>query len=101
MYHKTVDSHEPTHATSLGVVTVQLGDRGRLVVPAGVRRRLGLKLGDRFLLKVEADGSMRLINIREAVQGLCGIYAHIAPGRSLVDELIEERRCEAEREDAE
>lgn len=75
-----------------------LGDRGRIVVPAKVRERLGLHSGDRFILTVEEDGSMRLVNVRDQVERIRGIFAHLAPGRSLSDELIAERRLEAERE---
>jgi len=92
-------SHKLLNPTPQETTTVQLGDRGRLVVPAGVRARLGLTTGDRFLLTVEADGSMRLVNLREQAQRACGLFAHLAPERRLADELIEERRREAELED--
>ncbi|MBA2691773.1 MAG: AbrB/MazE/SpoVT family DNA-binding domain-containing protein [Rubrobacter sp.] len=78
--------------------TCTVGDRGRLVLPASVRRELGLKKGDRVSLKVNADGEMRIISLREVARRFRGAYAHLAPGRSLVDELIAERREEARRE---
>ena len=37
---------------------------------------------------------------RELADRLCGLYRHLAPERSIVDELIAERRAEAERDDA-
>jgi hypothetical protein len=37
----------------------------------------------------------------EAAQRICGLFADIAPARSLVDELIADRRDEAEAEDLE
>lgn len=75
-----------------------MGDRGRLVLPAQIRARLGLRTGDRFILTVEADGSIRLVNLREQAQRARGLFAHLAPDRRLADELIQERRQVAERE---
>lgn len=79
--------------------TLTVGDRGRLVLPASVRRDLGLKKGDRVSLIVGSNGEMRIVSWREAARRARGMYAHLAPGRSLVDELIAERREEARRED--
>lgn len=78
--------------------TLNLGARGRLVIPAPLRERLGLKEGDRLVLTVQADGSLRLISLREQVSKLQGLFKDIAPGVSLADELIAERREEARRE---
>jgi hypothetical protein len=38
---------------------------------------------------------------RAAAERVRGMFAHVAPGRSLVDELIAERRAEARAEDLE
>ena len=81
--------------------SVELGDRGRIVIPAEVRRRLGLKEGDKIALTVEPDGEIRLLSFREVARRARGMFAHIAPGRSLVDELIAERREEARMEEEE
>ncbi len=68
-------------------------------MPAALRERLGIKEGDRLVLTVRADGSVKLVSLREAVRRLHGAYAHLAPpGVGLVDELIAERREEARRE---
>lgn len=72
-----------------------LGERGRLVLPAPVRERLDLHGGERFLLRVEEDGSIRLISYRSIAENGRGLFAHVAPGRSLVDELIADRRAGA------
>ena len=78
--------------------TLNLGARGRLVLPAPLRQLLGLKEGDRLVVTVQADGSLRLISLREQVSRLQGVFKDIAPFVSLVDELIAERREEARRE---
>ena len=77
--------------------TIRMGDRGRLVIPAEARARLGLKPGDRLLLD-ESEGELRLLPLPARVRALHGAWSEIAPDRSLVDELIAERRAEAERE---
>lgn len=78
---------------------VTLGDRGRLVLPASLRRQLSLRTGDRLIFAVEEDGSVRLITAREQARALRGLFQALAPGRSLADELIAERREEDRRED--
>jgi AbrB family looped-hinge helix DNA binding protein len=77
--------------------TVQLGERGRLVLPSPVRRELGLERGDRLLLSVE-DGAVRLVSAQEVARRCHGLLADKYPGRSLADELIVERREETRRE---
>jgi AbrB family looped-hinge helix DNA binding protein len=80
---------------------VVLGDRGRMVLPAAVRSRLGLGPGTRMLLSAEPDGSLRLKPYRVVADQGRGLLARLAPaGESLVDELVAERRAEAERESA-
>jgi AbrB family looped-hinge helix DNA binding protein len=78
--------------------TLQLGARGRVVLPAAVRRRLDLHPGERLVLAVEPDGTMRLTPLRHQVEALQGAYRHLAPGQNLADQLIAERRREAARD---
>jgi AbrB family looped-hinge helix DNA binding protein len=78
--------------------TVELAPRGRLVVPAGARKRVGLTEGDTLVLTVEDDGSLRVRRLEDQVKRMQGAYARRAKGRSLAGELIEERRSEAGRE---
>lgn len=80
--------------------TVRLGARGRLVLPAEIRRRLSLREGDQLIVVVEPDGRIALTSLREQVHRCRGMLEHVAPKRRLVDELIRERREEARREDA-
>lgn len=78
--------------------TVELGARGRLVVPAGVRKRLGLAEGDTLVLTVEEDDGLRMRRLEDQVKRMQGAYGRRAKGRSLAAELIDERRREAARE---
>jgi AbrB family looped-hinge helix DNA binding protein len=77
---------------------VTIGDRGRLVLPSSVRSELGLTPGTRMLLSTEADGSIRLRPYRTVADKSRGLFANLAEDRSLVDQLVAERRAEAESE---
>lgn len=80
--------------------SVTVGARGRVVLPAALRERLGVGEGDKLVLTVQPDGSVKLVSVRDAVRRARGLFAHLAPpGVSLVDELIAERWEEARRED--
>jgi AbrB family looped-hinge helix DNA binding protein len=71
---------------------------GRVLIPAEIRDALGLKPGDRLIARV-IDGELRLMTIREGIRRAQAIVRrHTAGQPSLVDELIAERRREAERE---
>lgn len=75
----------------------QLGKRGRLVLPAPLRRALGLEEGDQFVLELE-DGTVRLVPARTIAGRFQGAFRGRYGGRSLADELLAERREEAARE---
>jgi AbrB family looped-hinge helix DNA binding protein len=81
--------------------SVTLGERGRLVLPAELRRRLSLRPGDRLVVTMEPDGGFRVISARELAHKLRGLFADVSPGVSLADELIAERRDEFRREEVE
>ena len=81
---------------------IVVGDRGRLVLPSGVRRELGLEPGSRLLLSTEKDGSLRLRPYRSVADQNRGMLTgSTSAGKSMVDELLAERRREAELEDSE
>jgi AbrB family looped-hinge helix DNA binding protein len=77
--------------------TVQLGERGRLVLPAVLRRALGLDEGSQLVLEVEGE-TVRLMKAADVANAARGLYQRDASERDLVDELLAERRAEAERE---
>ena len=72
--------------------TVALDKRGRLVIPTDVRAALDLHDGDRLVIRVD-DRTIVLESEADARARLRGFAAHVAPGRSLVDELLAERRA--------
>jgi AbrB family looped-hinge helix DNA binding protein len=71
-----------------------VGDRGRLVLPSALRRRMAVKAGDAVILTDEGDGSYRIIRRADLIQRLRGSWRQ-AGGRRLSAELIAERRREA------
>ena len=76
--------------------TVVLGVQGRLVVPAEVRKELGLAAGDELVLHTEA-GRLVLERREDAGKRLRGLYS-CAATEGAVDELLAERRQAAAQE---
>jgi AbrB family looped-hinge helix DNA binding protein len=76
---------------------VQLGERGRVVLPAPLRRALDLERGDQLVLELE-EGAVRLTPGRALAARFHGAFRGRYGGRSLADELLAERREEAARE---
>ncbi len=79
----------------------KLAPGGRIVVPADLRRALGLKQGDEVLMRLE-DSQVWLYTRAQAIREAQELVRKIVPeGVSLVDELLQERRREVEKEEAE
>lgn len=77
---------------------VRLGPDGRVVIPAAFRDALALAEGDILIASID-DGELNLLTRRAAVRRAQAIVRQFVPeGTSLVDELIEDRRRESERE---
>jgi len=71
---------------------------GRLQVPADFRRLLGLHDGDSVTMQV-IDGELHVRPYRDVIAQVQAQFRQYAkPGVSIADELIAERRAEAERE---
>ncbi|MEH2358570.1 AbrB/MazE/SpoVT family DNA-binding domain-containing protein [Nostoc sp.] len=81
-------------------VEVHLGRQGRLVIPAALRRSLGFEAGDALIARQE-EGRLVLEKAETIKLRLKARFSQVPKDRSLVDELIAERREEAKREDAE
>ncbi len=81
----------------MDTATVKLGTSGRLVLPVKFRRALGVEPGDELILALD-KGELRIFTRREAIRRAQGMLKHLAPGRSMVDELIQERHAESARE---
>ncbi|HLF09086.1 MAG TPA: AbrB/MazE/SpoVT family DNA-binding domain-containing protein [Dehalococcoidia bacterium] len=79
--------------------TVVIGEQGRMVIPAAIRRSLALHPGDTLLVRVE-DGRLVFEKREQVLARVKRWFAQVAGEESLVDELLHERRAEAAREDA-
>lgn len=78
--------------------STRINQNGRVVIPASFRKRLGMRSGDEVLLRIE-DDELRISTLRrniERAQKL--VRKQVKTKRSLVDELIAERREAARRE---
>lgn len=78
--------------------TVHVGERGRFVVPAAVRERLGLRRGD-LLVVEELDDHFVVRRASDVAHGFLGYLADLAPEADLAAELIADRREEAARDE--
>ena len=78
-------------------VEVRLGQQGRIVIPALLRRSLELEAGDK-LIAHEEEGRIILEKQSTIKQRLKKRFTKISEGRSLADELIMERREAARKE---
>lgn len=83
----------PWHSCGMDA-TVVLGEQGRLVIPAAVRAALGLRAGDRLDLQL-VDDRLVLSRPTDPVAGLRGLTSSVPRTRSLVEELLAERRAAA------
>ena len=79
-------------------VTVKLGPGGRVVIPAAYRKAMGVKAEDEVVMRLD-DGELRIVSRegawRRAQERVAKYAKH---GESWVDELIAERKREAEQE---
>ena len=70
-----------------------MGKQGRVVIPAEIRGQLGLAAGDQ--LHLHLSGTRLVIERPEdAVRELRQLAAAISPTRSLVEELLADRRAD-------
>ena len=84
-------------ATDAQSIEVTVGPQGRLVVPAPLRRRLGIEAGD--VLIASARDDRLVLERRDAILARVRQRLAVVPADvSMVDELIAERREEAKRE---
>ena len=78
-------------------MTVVVGQKGRVVLPAPLRQALGFDVGTELIARVE-DGALVLETREMAWERLRAMFDHIPPEVSLVDELLAKRERERRRE---
>ena len=72
--------------------------KGQLVVPARIRRLFGIKPGTRINFVEEGDRIIFQPVTREYIDSFCGVFKSKRGGKSAVQEHLEERRAERDRE---
>lgn len=79
-------------------VKTKVTEGGRIVIPASMRKALGINVGKSVTLTLNDDG-LRISTRENAVKRIDDLMkGKIDPTRSVVDELIRERRKEAANE---
>jgi AbrB family looped-hinge helix DNA binding protein len=74
--------------------TVVMGRQGRVVIPADVRTAMGLAPGDELHVRL-VGRRLVLERPQDAARELRGLATVVPSARSLVDELLDERRAAA------
>lgn len=76
----------------------KLDQNGRVVIPASFRQALGVEAGDDVVLRLE-EGELRITTQQARIQrAQRRAERYVKRGRSVVDDLLEQRRQEAARE---
>lgn len=77
---------------------VVVGEGGRIVIPSPYREVLGIREGDELRVRFD-DGELRLTTPEHALRrAQRAVRRYVPADRSLADELVAERRLEANRE---
>ncbi|MEA3040688.1 MAG: hypothetical protein QOC65_177 [Sphingomonadales bacterium] len=75
---------------------------GKVVIPAELRRKMGITPGDTLIFEEDDKGNIVLKTYRQVVREVQEeMKQYLRPGISVVDELIAERRWEAAKEEDE
>jgi bifunctional DNA-binding transcriptional regulator/antitoxin component of YhaV-PrlF toxin-antitoxin module len=77
-------------------IKTKVGAGGRIVVPAHYRKAIGLEVGGDVILILDGE-CIRLLTPRQAIKHAQELVRrYVRPGTSLADELVGDRRQEAE-----
>jgi AbrB family looped-hinge helix DNA binding protein len=77
---------------------LRVSQGGRIVIPLDVRRQLGFKTGSHVVLTIDGDRATLMSREAEIRRAREWVRKYIRPGVSLSEELMAERKREAERE---
>ncbi len=79
-------------------ISVRMSENGRVLIPAEIRKQLGLVAGEPITLTVEGQ-ELRLMTRRARLRvAQASAARYLKPGVRIEDELIAERREEARRD---
>jgi AbrB family looped-hinge helix DNA binding protein len=75
----------------------KVNEDGRMLIPAEVRKALGLKAGETVLLTVE-DDTLRVVTLKRGLRRAQALLRrYVSEDTALAESLIAERRREAKR----
>lgn len=76
----------------------RINENGRVVIPASFRKALGIEAGDEVVLRLEHN-ELRITTLKQRLErAQQRIRRYVKPGKSLVNELLRERREAARHE---
>ncbi|HWE83440.1 MAG TPA: AbrB/MazE/SpoVT family DNA-binding domain-containing protein [Terracidiphilus sp.] len=82
----------------MAMETVILGESGRIVLPASIRKEFGLEPGERLTV-VSGEGEIRIMTRKMALDAIrAGIIKQRGSLKGILDEFLEEKHAEARRE---
>jgi AbrB family looped-hinge helix DNA binding protein len=76
-------------------LVTQVSAGGRIVIPAEIRREMGINSGDEVILSYY-DGELHIATRKQRLQQAKAIVKSAADNVSLAEQLLEERRAEAD-----
>ena len=77
---------------------VRVGSGGRFVIPAKLRKAIGLRSGDPVIIRLGDEGLIVTTPERAIRTAQALVRRHISGEQRLAEELMEERKGEAERD---
>ena len=81
------------------VQAVKIIEGGKLVIPAAMRRAMGIARGDTVIVELLSEGELRVRPLASAIKEAQAIVRKsVERDRSLADELMRERKQDASRE---
>ena len=79
-------------------ILTKIAAGGRIVIPAALRHELGADIGDEVILRL-VEGEIHILTRSQAIGKAQALVRKTIPaGRSLVKELLQERRREGKHE---
>lgn len=74
--------------------TATLGENGRMIIPALLRKTLDLKAGDEVVVRLSADNDILIHSPKQSLKKLQALIKTKVGNESLVDALFEMRKKE-------
>jgi AbrB family looped-hinge helix DNA binding protein len=79
-------------------VKARINDDGRVLIPAAMRKALGLRAGQAVILRADEDGIHLTTAQRALRHAQQALRRYVREGTPLVEDLLAERRREGKRE---